>query len=774
MSNERNEKVDPAHRYRELLDAAGAVARQFRHMHLGIEHVFLVLTEKSGQSGTILLEALGVDPAECRELIRREAGAGQAAPDKPLIMTPRLTEILGRAEMHPRISALGLDESLLLALFEEGDSLPVRYLSSLGHPPRDVVERLELDAQGADRTGVTAEREVGAGAVGTPVPREATRREGNLPGPVLKPRTEAAVSLPTPILDQFGRDLCKLARLGRLDDVIGRDSEIRQIVTILSRTHKPNPLLLGEAGVGKTAIVEGLAWRIVNGQVPAVLRGKRIIEVDMGGLVAGTKYRGEFEERVKRMIAEATNASDVILFIDEAHTIVGTGATGHSGNDAAQMFKPALARDDISCIAATTQDEYARFLSQDQAFDRRFSTVLVDELKSDAALAVLQKVTGRILAKQRENGHFLNVTPDALRAAVALTDQYVKNRHQPDKCIDAIDIACARAVVKEQGVVGVPQVAEVVSEWTGIPLGRLTQSQEHRYARMEETLGERVIGQDEAVRAVSRCVRAALAGLKEANRPIGVFLFVGPSGVGKTHLAKELARFLFGSPEALTRFDMSNYHDKYAVSNLIGAPPGYIGFERGGQFSEALRRRPYGVVLLDEIEKAHPDVYDVFLPVFDDGRIADSHGRVVDCSNAVFILTTNIRAQQLGFTAAESADLRGVAARFLRPELVNRLTGVIRFSPLGKTELAAILDRLLTEKIARFRESQNLSLTVDQSVKDLILQSGFDASMGARPLERLVEQMFVQPLVDRILGGELIAKGIVIKADGGKIVFAAV
>jgi ATP-dependent Clp protease ATP-binding subunit ClpC len=577
--------------------------------------------------------------------------------------------------------------------------------------------------------------------------------------------------MPTPTLDQFGRDLSKLARLGKLEDATGRESELTQIIIILARTQKSNPLLLGEAGVGKTAIIEGLAWRIAHGQAPAVLRGKRIVELDMGGLTAGTTLRGQFEERVKRLISEATNAPEVILFIDEVHTIVGAGA-GAGANDAAQMFKPTLARGDISCIGATTQDEYARFLRKDAALERRFSPVIIKELEAEAALAVLQKVAPRIIARQAGKGTELRIAADALRAAVALTDKYVKDRHQPDKCIDAIDIACARAVVSGRSTVGVEDIAAVVSEWTGIPAGRLTADERQRYADMEKTISQRVIGQDEAVRTVSQSVRAALAGMKQPNRPIGVFLFMGPSGVGKTQLAKELARFLFDTPEALIRFDMSEYHEKHTVGNLIGSPRGYIGSEQGGQFSEALRRRPYSVVLLDEIEKAHPDIYNVFLSVFDDGRTTDNLGRVVDCSNALFIMTSNIGVEKIGYASTEPPELRSLAAQFLRPELVNRITDVVRFAPLGRTELARILDRILAEKAEEFRNSQNIALSVDESVKEMILKDGFDPRMGARPLERMAPQLIVQPLVDAVFAGEVVAGKVRASVKDGKVVFA--
>jgi ATP-dependent Clp protease ATP-binding subunit ClpC len=574
------------------------------------------------------------------------------------------------------------------------------------------------------------------------------------------------------MLDQWGRDLNKLARMGKLADATGRDAEIAQVITILARTQKSNPLLLGEAGVGKTAVVEGLAWRIVNDRVPSVLRGKRIVEITMGTLEAGMEFRGQFEERVRQVLNEATGAPEVILFIDEMHTIVGAGSySGHSA-DAAQMFKPALGRGDISCIGATTQDEYARFLRKDTALERRFTPVNINELSPEATLAVLNKVAPRIVEKQASRGQYLKVEPEALEAAMVLTGRYVRDRHQPDKSIDAIDIACARAVVWGHPRVTAEDIAAVVSGWTGIPAGELAGNEQARLTRMEETLAGRVVGQDAAIRAICRSVRARLVGLKQPNRPIGVFLFIGPSGVGKTQLAKELAAFLFHTPEALIRFDMNEYQEKYTVSNLIGSPRGYIGSEQGGQFTEALRRRPYSVVLLDEIEKAHPDILNLFLAVFDEGRITDNLGRVIDCSNAVFILTSNMATGKMGHKL-KGSEPRALAAQFLRPELVNRITDVIAFDSLGRPELARILDRILQEKTVGFERGRKITVKVDQSVKDLILDSRFDPLMGARPLEREVDKLVVQPLVDAIFAGTVAPGRVRASTEIGKVVFVA-
>jgi ATP-dependent Clp protease ATP-binding subunit ClpC len=438
------------------------------------------------------------------------------------------------------------------------------------------------------------------------------------------------------------------------------------------------------------------------------------------------------------------------------------------------MFKPALARGDISCIGATTQDEYARYIRKDSALERRFSPVLIKELTPEVTLAVLRKVVPRILEKQAAKGHRMVIAEDALNAAVTLTDKYVKSRNQPDKAIDAIDIACARAVVKAASRVTSEDIASVVAEWTGIPAGRLTADDQQRYAEMEKSLAACVIGQDRAVTAVSRCLRSALAGLKAPNRPVGVFLFMGPSGVGKTKLAKELTRFLFGTDEALVRFDMSEYQEKHAISNLVGSPRGYIGSEQPGLFSEALRRRPYSVVLLDEIEKAHSDVFNLFLSVFDEGRTTDNQGRMVDCSNAIFILTSNFGAERrIGFAGEGEEDLRAVAMQLFRPELVNRVTEAVQFLPLGRTELALILDQILAEKTAAFQSAQGITLTLEDEAKDFILGRDFDPRMGARPLERAVDQLVVQPLVDAIFSKQVGRGKIRITAKGGKLTFVS-
>jgi ATP-dependent Clp protease ATP-binding subunit ClpC len=754
-------------------------ARRLHHAHLGVEHLFVGLTRHAGGSGDRLLRSLGLDPVHVRDAIRAEAGSGKGSGSGDLPLTPRLAAVLEEARASSgNASPSGTD--LLRAIFAEGGSLPVRYLASLGHAPAQIRARLasNADPEAAEATRLrAADTDIDSTRLSPEAPampqRPSAPAPSMQPGPAIMPRTAVPTTLPTPTLDRFGRDLSKLARLGRLAEAIGRDDEIEQTITILARTQKSNPLLLGEAGVGKSAIIEGIAWRIATGSVPATLRGKRIVELDMGSLTAGTSLRGQFEERMGQIVQEASDAPEVILFIDEVHTVVGAGAGSGGGNDAAQMLKPALARGDISCIGATTQDEYARYIRKDPALERRFSPVTIKEMTAAVTRAVLEKVAVRIVEKQKAQGHQISITVGALAAAVALTDRYVKDRHQPDKSIDAIDLACAKAVVTGRQVVTGEDVAATVSEWTGIPASRLTADEQTRYSQMEEVLRRRVVGQDEAVSIVSRSVRAALAGVKTGGRPIGVFLFMGPSGVGKTKLAKELAAFLFDTPDALIRVDMSEYQEKHSLSNLIGAPRGYQDSERGGQLSESLRRRPYSVVLLDEIEKAHPDIFNLFLSVFDDGRLTSSLGQVIDCSNAVFILTSNLGSdlerRTIGFERGQTVDLRRKAAEFLRPELVNRITEVVSFAPLGRTELGLILDQVVVEKTRAFCEAQGVTIEVDASAKELILDGSFDAAMGARPLERAVELRLVQPLVDAIFAGRIARGTVRVIAEGNEI-----
>lgn len=777
MSNE--EFLAWRRRCGDILDAAANEAMALKQTHLGMEALFVAMLGSAGGCASAMLRSCGVDPKVAGDVIRQEAGTGKGNGNSILALTPRLIAVFDAAS-----EVAGSDElseaHLLQGMLLEGESLPVRYLASLGHTATALLGMLTASGKAGVGDATRLARGPGDAAPPKPIPSAQSAAAGPpklsdhaIHGPAIKPLADVPASLPTPTLDQYGRDLAKLARIGRLSDAIGREAEIEQIITVLARTQKSNPLLLGDAGVGKTAIVEGLAWRIAKGLVPPVLRGKRIVELDMGGLTAGTTLRGQFEQRIQQVVKEASNAPEVILFIDEIHTIVGAGKGEGSANDAAQMLKPALARGDLSCIGATTEDEYSRYIRKDPALERRFSPVTIAELTPQATRSILEKVAPGIVEKQASAGYRLTIDPEALSAAVALTDKYVKDRNQPDKSIDAIDIACARAVVKGRATVSAEDVAQVISEWTGIPAGQLGADDRQRYAQIEATLEQRVIGQDAAIAAVSRSVRTALAGLKAPNRPIGVFLFCGPSGVGKTKLAKELATFLFGASDALIRFDMNEYQDKSTLSNLIGSPRGYLGSEQGGQFTEALRRKPYSVVLLDEIEKAHPDILNAFLAVFDDGRITDSQGHVIDCTNAIFILTSNMGAEDKRQDQNSQTELRAMVTQFLRPELVNRITEVVRFEPLGIYELAQVLDQILREKLPAFKSAQQLDVIVDESAKQLILSVEIDPQMGARPLERTVERLLIQPLVDAIYGGQIKPGAVTASARAGRISFSA-
>jgi ATP-dependent Clp protease ATP-binding subunit ClpC len=766
-------------------------AARLKHGHIGVEHVFLALV-RPGSEGAHSLEGLGLSPQEVADAIRRQVGQGLGASSPPA-PTPRLASIFEQVACNGSPGAAPTELSMLKAVIAEGESLAIRYLASLGRSHRELMARIGGGSGSADETRLASSGDdPNATRFATPMespgrvePPASARPPSALlrgsPGPSIAPQTAVPTSLPTPWLDKFGRDLSKLARLGKLAEAVGREKEIEQMIIVLARTMKSNPLLLGEAGVGKTAIVEGLAWRISQGDVPSVLIGKRIVELDMGSLTAGTTLRGQFEERLTGIVKEASNAPEVILFIDEVHTIVGAG-DGQGAQDAAQLLKPALARGELSCIGATTQDEFRKFIRQDPALERRFSPVTIRELTAEACIAVLEKVVPRIVSKHAARGQSLTVEPAALREAVLLTDRHVKDRHQPDKCIDAIDIACAQAAVQNQRSVTVEDIANVVSEWTGIPARQLTGEERQRLLGMDRALSSRVIGQEEAVTAVARRVRTALAGMKAPNRPVGVFLFLGPSGVGKTQMAKELARFLFGTAEALIRIDMGEYQEKEKAWTLVGAARGYKESGEGGLLTEAIRRRPFSVVLLDEIEKAHPDIFNVFLAAFDDGRITDGTGKVTDCSNAIFVLTSNLGAYgrdgaAVGFQAKAGEDaeakqerLRQRAASFLRPELVNRITEVVEFQPLKPASLATVLDIVLAEQSQRLAD-EGIRAQLTESARRLLLDRGYDPAMGARPLERAVERLLVGPLADAFLAGQVGSGDIVVDAQGDRLSF---
>ena len=726
-------------RSRYLLELAAEEAVRLGQNFIGTEHLFNVLTKLEDGRTQRLLRSADLEPAIVRNAIREAVGRGGDVPGETIPLTPRARTVLSLAiyaaddEDQDEVQ----EDHLLLALFQEGEGVPVRILVDLGF---DLPYWTNLLSQEADARSEADSLQ----ALRVEHEHDPTRELGRLP---------------TPMLDKFGADLVAQAAAGHIGPAIGRDREIRALARTLVRSKKNNPLLVGDAGVGKTAVVEGLAWAIAQGTAPELVRGRRIVQVDIGTLVAGTSLRGQFEERLVGIVEEVKESPDVILFIDEIHTIVGAGDTLDSNLDAANILKPALARGEIRCIGATTVEEYRRVVAQDPALDRRFRVIMIDEPGEDDTLAIL---TG--LRDEYEKHHNVTIRPEALEAAVRLSVRYQTDRRLPDKALDLIDEACARLVVRthipDEGAINevtAHTVAEVLSEWTGIPVHELTADERRRFAEMEDSLRQRVIGQDAAVHAVASAVKQARAGLADPGRPIGVFLFLGPSGVGKTELARALADFLFGSEEALLRLDMSEYHGEHTVARLIGAPPGYRDTERGGQFTEALRRRPYSVVLLDEVEKAAPEVFDVFLQVFDEGRLSDSRGAPVDARHALFIMTSNIgagaSARGMGFGGDVDdrlPDYEEHLKEYFRPEFLNRLDEIVIFRPLDASALNGILDLQLQDLHKRLA-GQRLRLTLDESARTAILDEGYDPALGARPLRRAIERLLTRPLSARLL-----------------------
>ncbi|MGY1706980.1 ATP-dependent Clp protease ATP-binding subunit [Geodermatophilus sp. SYSU D00697] len=777
---------------RELVNAAARQAAAAGSADLDTEHLLWAM---AGEETTRqFLARAGADPDQLRAQLD-----GQLRRGEPRQEPPSLTPAAKRAllDAHRISRALGSTyigpEHLLFALAVNPDSPGGRVLRDRGVTP----EALQQAATGGAQPG--AGRPGGGGG---------------------QPPSN------TPTLDEYGRDLTEMARNGQIDPVIGREPEIEQTVEVLSRRRKNNPVLIGEAGVGKTAIVEGIAAQIVDGDVPETLRGRRLVELDLTGLVAGTRYRGDFEERIKKIIDEIREHSDeVIVFIDELHTVVGAGASEGSGG-AGNMLKPALARGELHIIGATTLDEYRRNIEKDAALERRFQPILVPEPSVEDTVQILCGLRDRY-----EAHHEVRFTDDAIRAAVELSDRYITDRHLPDKAIDLIDQAGARvrrrvrmpptdlrgleqeveqlqrekdqAVAAEQyeraselrdqlaaaqarleqargggtrssiPEVGVEDIAEVVSRATGIPVNQLTQEEMQRLLRLEEHLHERVVGQEDAVRVVAEAVRRSRVGLGDPDRPIGSFLFLGPTGVGKTELARALAEALFGDEDRMIRLDMSEFQERHTVSRLVGSPPGYVGYEDAGQLTEAVRRRPYSVVLLDEIEKAHPDVFNTLLQVLDDGRLTDSQGRTVDFKNTVLIMTSNLgseliqgRNAPLGFGAGDGASsdagLRDRLMRRLResfrPEFLNRIDEIVVFSQLEEAQLAQIT-RLLLEETRRRLSAQDIEVAFSDEAVGWIAQRGFEPQFGARPLRRTIQREVDNPLARLLLDGRLASGG---------------
>ena len=805
-----------------VLNLALQSASELGHTYIGSEHLLLgLLRESSGIAAHYLTER-GVNEQNVRNAIVELAGTGAPSAVSASDMTPRTKNIIEGSLYESQRN--GQDyigtEHLLLALLGERDCIAVRILENGGISIAD----LRNDLTGFLGSSVTGQQ-----------PLTTTRRfDGGAPSGG-KGSLENA-----PSLKSFGRDLTALARSGRIDPIIGRDLETERVVQILSRRTKNNPCLIGEPGVGKTAVVEGLAQRIVNGNVPENLRGRCIVTLDIASMIAGAKYRGEFEERFKSVMAEVQKNPDIILFIDEIHTIIGAGAA-EGAVDAANIIKPALARGEMQVIGATTLSEYRKHIEKDAALERRFQSVLVGEPSKEEALLILGG-----LRDKYEAHHKLKISDEALSAAVNLSVRYIPDRFLPDKAIDLIDEAASRlritahtsppdlkeiedriqglAKEKEEAIsaqeferaaglrdeeqklkaeyeekktawerandtslltVSDADVADVVTQWTGIPVNRLLEEESDKLLRLDELLRSRVIGQDAAVEAVSRAIRRGRMGLKDPRRPVGSFIFMGPTGIGKTELAKALAEVMFGDANAMIRLDMSEYMEKHSVSKLIGSPPGYVGFEEGGQLTEKIRRKPYSVVLFDEIEKAHPDVFNILLQVLEDGVLTDSQGRRVDFRNAVIILTSNVGAQEmnatktLGFTASAAADddaarkdrMMNALKGTFRPEFLNRIDDVILFNPLQKEDIEKIAELMLKDVVERIR-ALGIEIAFDPSAVEILAKEGFDPVYGARPLRRAVVRMVEDAFSTEMLEGRIHSGDrIVAKGENGTIRF---
>lgn len=806
-------------RAEKVLTLAQGEAQKMGHQVVGTEHILLGLIQEGEGVAAKALTGIGLDLGKIRSQVEQMVGTGEPF-NGEVGLTPRVKRVLELANEEAQrqgVNYIGT-EHLLLGLIMEGEGLAARILANLGVSPEKIWKQVVKLLGGEPE-------------------------ELSMPTPNPGPASKNAPPANTPALNEFGRDLTVQAREGRLDPVIGRENEIERVIQVLSRRTKNNPVLIGEPGVGKTAIAEGLAQRIFSNRVPEILANKRVVTLDLSAMVAGSKYRGEFEERLKKVMEEIRVDGNIILFIDELHTLIGAGAA-EGAIDAANILKPALARGEVQCIGATTLDEYRKYIEKDPALERRFQPINVGEPTVEEAIHILHGLRDRY-----EAHHRVKITDDAIEAAVRLSDRYISDRFLPDKAIDLVDEAASRVRLasftappdlksleeeidrlkkekeaavssqefekaaqirdeehklreqlaehrkawqsqrdKNNAVVSTEDIAQIVASWTGIPVKKLAQEESERLLKLEEILHQRVIGQEDAVKSVARAVRRARAGLKDPKRPIGSFIFLGPTGVGKTELGRALAEALFGDDDALIRVDMSEYMEKHAVSRLVGAPPGYVGHDEGGQLTEAVRRKPYSVILLDEIEKAHPEVFNILLQVLDDGRLTDTKGRTVDFRNTVIIMTSNVgasflRKEAMGFAARrdEETEYKNMRAHVLeelkhtfRPEFLNRVDELVVFHSLQAEHLERVTEILMRQVNTRLKE-HGFELHVEQSSLALIAKEGNDPTFGARPLRRAIQRLIEDALSEKILEGEFkTGDRIQVEAEDGKIKFSKI
>ena len=808
-------------RAEKALEYAGDLAQGFGHNYIGTEHILYGLVKEGSGVASQVLNMQKITAENVVEEIEVLIGKGDKSQNRGEIgFTPRSKRVIENAFLEAR--KLGSEfigtEHLLIGIMREGDSVAVRIMMDLNANPQKLYNEIVKVINEDENAGANDKQ-----------PKGKARGSYNQ----------------TPTLNQYGTDLTKKATEGKLDPVIGRKDEIQRVIQILSRRTKNNPCLIGEPGVGKTAVAEGLAERIIAEDVPEMLKNKRVVSLDIASMVAGAKYRGDFEERIKKCLEEVKKAGDVILFIDEVHTIVGAGSA-EGAVDAANILKPLLARGEVQVIGATTLNEYRKYIEKDSALERRFSPVTVGEPTNEETIEILKGIRDRY-----EAHHNVKITDEAIKAAVELSTRYINDRFLPDKAIDLVDEAASRvkmrtytqpdtlkkleeeisAMNKEKDdaikvqdfekaaglrdkinvekeklqkekekweskntksitTLTEEDIAEVVASWTGVPVKKLTQTENEKLRNLEQTLHQRVIGQNEAVDAVAKAIRRGRVGLKDPNRPIGSFLFLGPTGVGKTELSKALAESLFGNEDAMIRIDMSEYMEGHSVSKLIGSPPGYVGFDEGGQLTEKIRRKPYSVILFDEIEKAHPDVMNMLLQILDDGRLTDAQGRTVNFKNTVIIMTSNIGARlitdktTLGFSAKDKKDesqkeyetikkdVMGELKKQFRPEFINRIDEIIVFHKLNDEDIKQIIDIMLNQVTKRMAE-KSYKFEIDNSVKELIAKKGVDTDYGARPLKRAIQNILEDKIAEEILDGNIKPnKKAVIKAEDDKIVIS--